>query len=81
MVGRLIGKTNEETENNMNSFADEYNKAVQAGVDSRLAGTKQPQIGSQANIDSTKKLSDLSLDEQTKLYKENPALYNQLASR
>ena len=81
MVGRLIGKTNEETENNMKSFADEYNKAVQAGVDSRLAGTKQPQIGSQANIDSTKKLSDLSLDEQTKLYKENPALYNQLASR
>ena len=81
MVGRLIGKTNEETENNMKLFADEYNKAVQAGVDSRLAGTKQPQIGSQANIDSTKKLSDLSLDEQTKLYKENPALYNQLASR
>lgn len=81
MVGCLIGKTNEETENNMKSFADEYNKAVQAGVDSRLAGTKQPQIGSQANIDSTKKLSDLSLDEQTKLYKENPALYNQLANR
>ena len=81
MVSHLIGKTNEETENNMKSFADEYNKAVQAGVDSRLAGTKQPQIGLQANIDSTKKLSDLSLDEQTKLYKENPALYNQLASR
>ena len=81
MVSHLIGKTNEETENNMKSFADEYNKAVQAGVDSRLAGTKQPQIGLQANIDSTKKLSELSLDEQTKLYKENPALYNQLASR
>ncbi len=81
MVTRLVGKTNEETETNMKSFSDEYNKAVQAGVDSRLAGTKQPQIGSQANIDNTKKLSDLSLDEQTKLYKENPDLYNQLANR
>lgn len=81
MVTRLVGKTNEETENNMKSFSDEYNKAVQAGVDSRLAGAKQPQVGSQANIDNTKKLSDLSLDEQTKLYKENPDLYSQLANR
>lgn len=81
MVTRLVGKTNEETENNMKSFSDEYNKAVQTGVDSRLAGAKQPQVGSQANIDNTKKLSDLSLDEQTKLYKENPDLYSQLANR
>lgn len=82
MVTRLVGNTNEETETNMKSFSDEYNKAVQAGVDSRLAGTKQPQIGSQANVDlSTKKLSDLSLDEQTKLYKEDPDLYSQLARR
>lgn len=80
MISRLIGKTNEETVTNMKSFADDYARAVQDGVDSRLAGTQQPQLGAQVLTDSTKKLSDLSLDEQTKLYKENPDLYNQLAN-
>lgn len=81
MIERLIGKTNEETVANMKSFADDYARAVQAGVDSRLAGTQQPQLGSQAKIDNTKSLSDLSLEEQTKLYRENPDLYNQLVNR
>lgn len=81
MIEHLIGATNEETESNMKSFADDYSKAVQAGVDSRLAGTQQPQLGSQAKIDNTKSLSDLSLEEQTKLYRENPDLYNQLVNR
>lgn len=81
MVTRLIGSTNEETEQLMKSFADDYTKAVQAGIDKRLAGTQQPQTGSTVSVDDTKKLSELSLDEQTKLYKENPSLYNQLASR
>lgn len=81
MIEHLIGATNEETESNMKSFADDYSKAVQVGVDSRLAGTQQPQLGSQAKIDNTKSLSDLSLEEQTKLYRENPDLYNQLVNR
>ena len=81
MVSRLLGQTNDETEKNMKDFSDSFIKAVQAGVDDRLAGTKQPQQDSAVSVDSDKKLSDYSLEEQTRIYKENPELYNQLASR
>lgn len=81
MVTRLVGKTNDETLANMKDFADSFTKAVQAGVDERLASTSQPQQGSSISVDDDKKLSDLSLDEQTKLFHENPDLYSQLASR
>lgn len=81
MVPRLVGKTNDETLANMKDFSDSFTKAVQAGVDDRLASTTQPQQGASASVSEDKKLSDLSLEEQTKLYRENPNLYNQLANR
>lgn len=81
MVQRLVGKSDEETLNNMKEFADSFTKAVQDGIDKRIAGTDQPQQGSTVQVDDNKKLSDLSLEEQTQLYQENPSLYSQLANR
>lgn len=81
MVKNLVGASDEETDNNMLSFVNEFSKAVQTGVDQRLAGNKQPQTGTQVNTDKAKKLSDLSLEEQTRLFHEDPSLYHQLAAK
>ena len=81
MVKNLVGASDEETDNNMLSFANEFSKAIQTGVDQRLAGNKQPQTGTQVNTDKAKKLSDLSLEEQTRLFREDPSLYHQLAAK
>ena len=81
MVERLVGADNQETESNMKDFASAFNSAVQSEVDKRLAGNNQPQQGATVSVDSNKSLNDLSLDEQTKLFHENPDLYNQLARR
>lgn len=81
MVSRLIGANDEETEANMKDFASAFNDAVQNGVDKRLAGNNQPQQGTQVDVGSDKSLDDLSLEDQTKLFRENPDLYKQLANR
>lgn len=81
MMGRLVGKSNEETETNMKEFTDNFTRDVQGRVDDCLASTGQPQNAPSITVDESKKLSDLSLAEQTKFYHKNLALYNQLANR
>lgn len=81
MVKRLIGTTDEETEANMKDFADAFNNAVQQEVDDRLSGTNQPQQGTQVDLGNDKSFDNLSLEDQTKLFSENPDLYKQLTNR
>lgn len=71
----FVGSTDDETQQNLESVKTEFDKAVQESVEERLKGKSAPQTatGSQATT-INKDLSNMSLEELTKAYMENPDL-------
>ncbi|CAJ1179545.1 hypothetical protein CPR19088_GLDEOEPO_01347 [Companilactobacillus paralimentarius] len=71
----FVGSTDDETQQNLESVKTEFDKAVQESVEERLKGKSSPQTatGSQATT-VNEDLSDMSLEELTKAYMQNPDL-------
>ena len=66
--------------NNLNKFTNLFNKAVQEAVEKKVTGNQSPQnSGQQFNASMTREdFAQMSLEEQTNLYRQNPDLYNKL---
>lgn len=66
--------------NNLDKFTSLFNKAVQEAVEKKVTGNQSPQNGGQQfNASMTRKdFAQMSLEEQTNLYRQNPDLYNKL---
>lgn len=76
----LVGKDDDETKRNIEA----YQKLVEQGVKNaihRNSAQKEPQNGGSGSDLPKKKFSDMTLDEQTALYRENPDLYMQLSQQ
>lgn len=76
----LVGKDDDETKRNIEA----YQKLVEQGVKNaihRNSAQKEPQNGGSGSDIPKKKFSDMTLDEQTALYRENPDLYMQLSQQ
>lgn len=76
----LVGKDDDETKQNIEA----YQKLVEQGVKNaihRNSAQKEPQNGGSGSDIPKKKFSDMTLDEQTALYRENPDLYMQLSQQ
>ena len=76
----LVGKDDEETQQNI----DKYKSLVDQGVKNaihRSSAQSEPQNGGSGSDVPTKKFSDMTLDEQTELYRKNPELYAQLSQQ
>jgi hypothetical protein len=71
----FVGSTDDETQQNLESVKTEFDKAVQESVEERLKGKSSPQTatGSQATT-VNEDLSDMSLEDLTKAYLQNPDL-------
>ncbi|WP_171030762.1 DUF4355 domain-containing protein [Pediococcus stilesii] len=62
LVGYFLGEDDDKTKANLDTFADEFSKAVQAGIDERFKQTKTPGTGSNgagssSDIELAKKLA------------------------
>ena len=66
--------------NNLDKFTNLFNKAVQEAVEKKVTGNQSPQNGGQQfNASMTREdFAQMSLEEQTNLYRQNPDLYNKL---
>lgn len=66
--------------NNLDKFTNLFNKAVQEAVEKKVTGNQSPQNGGQQfNASMTRDdFAQMSLEEQTQLYRQNPDLYNKL---
>lgn len=66
--------------NNLDKFTSLFNKAVQEAVEKKVTGNQSPQNGGQQfNASMTREdFAQMSLEEQTNLYRQNPDLYNKL---
>ncbi len=66
--------------NNIYKFTNLFNKAVQEAVEKKVTGKQSPQNGGQQfNASMTRQdFAQMSLEEQTNLYRQNPDLYNKL---
>ncbi|MCW4398099.1 DUF4355 domain-containing protein [Lentilactobacillus parabuchneri] len=66
--------------NNLDKFVNLFNKAVQEAVENKVTGNQSPQNGGQQfNASMTREdFAQMSLEEQTNLYRQNPDLYNKL---
>ncbi|MEK2588747.1 DUF4355 domain-containing protein [Lentilactobacillus buchneri] len=66
--------------NNLDKFTNLFNKAVQEAVEKKVTGNQSPQNGGQQfNASMTRDdFAQMSLEEQTNLYRQNPDLYNKL---
>lgn len=66
--------------NNLDKFTNLFNKAVQEAVENKVTGKHSTQNGGQQfNASMTREdFAQMSLEEQTNLYRQNPDLYNKL---
>ncbi|MBA3081597.1 DUF4355 domain-containing protein [Lactiplantibacillus plantarum] len=66
--------------NNLDKFTNLFNQAVQEAVEKKVTGNQSPQNGGQQfNASMTREdFAQMSLEEQTNLYRQNPDLYNKL---
>lgn len=66
--------------NNLDKFTNLFNKAVQEAVENKVTGKHSTQNGGQQfNASVTREdFAQMSLEEQTNLYRQNPDLYNKL---
>lgn len=66
--------------NNLDKFTNLFNKAVQEAVEKKVTGKHSTQNGGQQfNTSMTREdFAQMSLEEQTNLYRQNPDLYNKL---
>ena len=71
----FVGSTDDETKQNLESVKTEFDNAVQESVENRLKGKSTPQTATgNATVTLDKDLKDMSLEELTKVYMENPDL-------
>lgn len=76
----FIGQDEDTTVSNLTVFEEAMQAYVTAQVEERLKGSYTPPSGGDASKGMTKeKFFTLSHEERTKLYQENPELYNKLA--
>lgn len=66
--------------NNLDKFTNLFNKAVQEAVEKKVTDNQSPQNGGQQfNASMTREdFAQMSLEEQTNLYRQSPDLYNKL---
>lgn len=77
----LVGEDAETTSQRVADFADVFKKSVVAEVNKRLGGTGQRNKNTTGKADGHKPLSEMSYEERTKLYTENPELYRELRNK
>lgn len=75
----VLGKTEEETKANIETFAGFVDQAVRNAIH-RNSAQNEPQNGGAPDV-SSKKFSDMTLDEQTELYRKDPDLYQKLSQQ
>ena len=76
----LVGKDDEETQQNINKYKSLVDQGVKNAIH-RSSAQSEPQNGGSGSDVPTKKFSDMTLDEQTELYRKNPELYAQLSQQ
>ena len=77
----FISDVKEDVRNNkLDKFTNLFNKAVQEAVEKKVTGKQSPQNGGQQfNASLTHNdFAQMSLEERTNLYRQNPDLYNKL---
>ncbi|MGQ2376278.1 DUF4355 domain-containing protein [Companilactobacillus zhachilii] len=71
----FVGSTDDETQQNLESVKTEFDKAVQESVEERLKGKSSPQTATGSQVTTANEdLSNMSLEELTKTYMQNPDL-------
>lgn len=78
LANKFVGDTDENTTTNLTEVAEIINNTTQTKVDEKLAGGTQPKTGNATNTSTEKKFSDLSLDEKSQLFQDDPDEYNRL---
>lgn len=68
----FVGSDDDETKQNLESVKTQFDNAVQESVENRLKGGSTPQSATGNKVQTSKDLSDMSLDELTEMYKQNP---------
>lgn len=71
----FVGSNDEETQQNLDNVKTIFDNAVQESVEKRLKGKSTPQTATgKATVTLDKDLKDMSLEELTKVYMDNPDL-------
>lgn len=69
------------TDAKISKLQELINAQVQAGIDERLKGKSTPNTSAPTGGVPTKKLSEMTIDEQSALYRDDPELYKQLSQQ
>lgn len=77
-VDFLLGEDAEKTLENINSFKEAFDKAVEEKVKETLAGTPPKKNPTQNTQITKEQFNQMNYKERVKLYNENPELYKQL---
>jgi hypothetical protein len=85
LIDRFVGKSAEETLYGVNTYESEFKSAVQQSVEALTGGRGRQHLPDNPNVHQhqgapERKLSQMSLSEQTQLFQVNPQEYNRLAS-
>lgn len=78
LANKFVGDTDENTTTNLTEVAEIINNTTQTKVDEKLAGGTPPKTGNATNTSTEKKFSNLSLDEKSQLFQDDPDEYNRL---
>lgn len=77
----VMGETAEQVKANITTFKSQWETAIEKAVNERLQGTTPKTATKQSNGGITKEqFKKMSISEKTKLFNEDPDLYNQLKS-
>lgn len=76
----LADKDQTAREQNVKEFSTAFNDAVHKAVLAKMKGPDTPANGAPA-VKPDKKFSEMTLDEQTKLYRDSPQLFAQLSQQ
>lgn len=76
----LVGNDDKETESNVQQYKALVDQGVKNAIH-RNSAQAEPQNGGSGSDVPNKKFSEMTLDEQTELYRKNPELYAQLSQQ